>query len=413
MESDGLSSSMLACNYKKHGSKSHSVSRIMRPDKPTVGQLMIKVHSASINPADWKSASGEQALLLKFSWPRVYGFDFSGEVVEVGQQEDSTDSCEFKVGDEVFGMIQGLPQFGRGTLAEFVVVESKICAKRPPKIPHAQCASLPLVAITAVKMMRACGLTEGGDNGNIRMLITGGAGGVGTVAIQLAKAMFSCGFVTVTASPGVKTALCLNLGADEVINYHTAKFHLSADDEEIPSSKDGCKGTFSSKPFDIILDCTGEASKCVGLLVAGNVSGGGGQMCSILAGPTAEALRVWLAESEIDTACITVGVRAFLLSGWGGGIFQAFSGGRGLQKQCAKRGGKFSHIIGTGNGEIMGKLAVLLESGKIRAVVDKEFALADSVEAIAYQKSGRAAGKVVVNVVLVPAAEPQSLAESE
>lgn len=107
--------------------------------------LQIKVHASSINPADWKSADGEQALLLKFMWPRVYGFDFSGEVIEVGKEEgiqtnegkakadaeamttdtdtdasgdakaETEETNEFQIGDHVFGMIKGLPQRDRGT----------------------------------------------------------------------------------------------------------------------------------------------------------------------------------------------------------------------------------------------------------------------------------------------------------
>ena len=142
--------SMIACFYEKHGDPARvvRVERIERPPSPRKGQLLVRVHAASLNPADWKSGSGSHAALLGFQWPRVYGFDFSGVVAEVGASVR-----RFKVGDRVFGMIRGLPQRDRGTVAELVLVEADICAACPPGISHGECASVPLVAITAVKVM--------------------------------------------------------------------------------------------------------------------------------------------------------------------------------------------------------------------------------------------------------------------
>merc|ERR1719316_1758743 len=132
-------------------------------------------------------------------------------------------------------MIRGLPQADRGTLAEYVLVESDICARRPPSVPHTGCASTPLVAITAVKMLRACGCKEQpapGESGP-RVFITGGAGGVGSIAIQLALKMFGASFVATTASPGAKTDLCTRLGANRVVNYRNEDFAqvLASSDE--------------------------------------------------------------------------------------------------------------------------------------------------------------------------------------
>merc|ERR1719158_1375326 len=201
---------------------------------PGAGQLLVKVHAASLNPADWKSSEGGQAMLLSFQWPRVFGFDFSGEVVEKGAHNESTklSKCPFGVGDKVFGMIRGLPQRERGTVAEDVVVESDICARCPENISHAECASVPLVGITAVKMLDACGLkrmqfpVNSEDNiipekSRPRVLITGGAGGVGTMAIQLAKTLYGAREIVTTASAGKKTELVLSLGATRVVDYRS------------------------------------------------------------------------------------------------------------------------------------------------------------------------------------------------
>jgi NADPH:quinone reductase-like Zn-dependent oxidoreductase len=116
---------------------------------PQAGEVMIKTHSTSLNPADWKSAEGEQAALLSFDWPRVFGFDFAGTVHSIG-----SDLSIFKVGDPVFGMIQGLPERDRGTLQEYFVVNEKVCASKPENVTMSQAAALPLVCITAVRCVK-------------------------------------------------------------------------------------------------------------------------------------------------------------------------------------------------------------------------------------------------------------------
>jgi len=374
---------MRAACYHKHGKPERvvAVETVLRPPPPGPGQLFLRVRAASLNPADWKSGAGEQAALLRFAWPRVYGFDFSGEVVAVGEDSDEQSSETFAVGDHVFGMIRGLPQANRGTLAEYLLVESEVCARCPTSLSHAGCASVPLVAITAVKMLRTCGLQETSlGAGGPRVFITGGAGGMGTIAIQLALKMFGASHVATTASPGAKTELCERLGAARVVNYREDDF------SQVLASSD------EAELFDAILDCTGEAARCVPLLKRG------GALVSILAGPTQEALTTWMAEAKLDPANVTTGVGPFLRSGWGGGLFQVFSGATKLRKACEARGARFGHVIGTGNGEIMGKISALLASGAIEPVIDKEFTLEEALAAIQYQATGRAAGKVIVTM---------------
>jgi len=177
---------MKACNYGRHGAPSSvvTVSDIPSPPEPSAGEVLVKVSASSLNPADWKSAKGEQALLLSFKWPRIYGFDFSGVVVKVEDSEIDVDDG-IKVGVDVFGMIAGLPQRDRGTLAEYILVPRAVCAVKPQNIAHIDAAAVPLVSITAFKMFEACRIKKGAD-----VLITGGAGGMGTAAIQIAKCKF-------------------------------------------------------------------------------------------------------------------------------------------------------------------------------------------------------------------------------
>lgn len=386
------SSSMLAACYHRHGPPSEvvRVEEVPRPPAPGPGQLLLRVRAAALNPADWKSGAGGQATLLRFEWPRVYGFDFSGEVVAVGPTpEGGLRGDAFSVGDEVFGMIRGLPEAGRGSLAEYMLVDSHICARKPANVSHSGCAAVPLVAITAVKMFRACGLKEleGGAaeaaRHGPRVFITGGTGGVGSIAIQLAKRLYGAVYVVTTASEGPKADLCRRLGADLVLNYREKDFLKAIQREQDIVKVLG---------FDACLDCIGEAWKLVPLLKKG------GSLVSIANGPTQLAISTWLEEAEIDPSRITFGVRRFLLSGAGGTAFELASGACSLKRACRRKEANFAHVIGTGDGEIMARIAKLLELGKVEPIIDRSFPLAEALQAIEYQAAGHAAGKVVVMV---------------
>ena len=143
---------MLAATYHRHGAPSRVV-RVESIPAPTAdelkpGQLLVRVRAAALNPADWKTAAGDQNLLLSFQWPRVYGMDFEGEVVAAASGDDHAVLPPFVPGDSVFGMIRGLPEYHRGTLAEYVIVEAEICAKTPANVNPQDAASVPLVGIT-------------------------------------------------------------------------------------------------------------------------------------------------------------------------------------------------------------------------------------------------------------------------
>eukprot|EP00298_Acanthocystis_sp_HF-20_P016587 c21521_g1_i1.p1 GENE.c21521_g1_i1~~c21521_g1_i1.p1 ORF type:complete len:396 (-),score=180.68 c21521_g1_i1:48-1181(-) len=371
---------MKACVYDRFGGPEVlQVREVPKPPSPEPGFLLVKVFAASLNPADFKTRDGEQRLLLGFDWPRVIGFDFSGEIVEIGSPEKSS----FKVGDSVFAMIRTLPQANKGTCEEYLLVDEDICVHKPKNISHEEAASVPLVAITAIKAFRKCGLSEvPPETGSVgpRVLIIGGAGGVGTIAIQIAKSMFHASHVTTTASKGPKTDLVKSLGADVVVNYREEDFSkvLASNDE--------------SQLFDAVFDCMGEAAKCTHLIRKN------GTVVSILACATVECLREWISDSRVNPATATTGVLPFLKSS-AGGLVNYFGGAYNLRKKCAAKNGRFEHVIGCGNGEIMKCIADLLEKGKIKAVIDKVYSLDDSIDAIKYLETGRAGGKVVVTVI--------------
>ena len=437
---------MKAFNYANHGADS-VVSNIVHPLGESgaacsvpAGQLLIKVHASSLNPADWKTHEGGQAALLRFDWPRVWGFDFAGVVEKVpitslaGDECDEVNClkervdgehqrrvCEFKVGDKVFGMIKGLPQLRRGTLAEYVLVESEICAlipvaaaaaespvsavsdasissisiaALPPStlstfLPFAQAAAVPLVGITSVLAFETYfGQGQSGyaqwkakNAGRApKVLILGGAGGVGSFAIQLAKHVYGASYVASTASKGVKMDLCLSLGADRVVDYRTSAFEDVLFEEEL---------------YDFIFDTCGDISRSCKLLRKG------GGAVSIDANPTVQSVRTWLKSAGVQDSDITFGVQCFLQSSWGGALYNLFSGGRKCTSAFAERGGSYSDVIGTGNGRVMKLIAKWMMEGKIRAVIDSEYEFTtDSIrQAVSKLKSGRSAGKIIVNVI--------------
>ena len=258
---------------------------VPQPPAPADGQRLVRVDAVGLNPVDYKTAGGAHALLFKFQWPRVTGFDFSGTVVAVGGEAGRKPT--FLPGTHVFGMIRGLPQLDKGTLAEWVLVDAEVCARCPPGFTHAECASLPLCAITAIKQLRSCGLSEvlsdreaNAISQGPRVLITCGAGGVGTAAIQLAKGMFGAKEVVVTAS-APKSPLCISLGADRVVEYRGAdgkprKWWLDLADEISEGS---------AQPFDAIL--VGTDDETWDLARARLLAHGGG-LASIMPPPTAE-----------------------------------------------------------------------------------------------------------------------------
>ncbi len=180
---------------------------IARP-APGPTEILVAVHAAGINPTDWKArASGGFG---RWGDPPILGYDVSGVVEAVG-----LGSSLFKPGDEVFGM----PRFPEqaGGYAEYVAAPSRRFARKPAGLDHVQAAALPLVGLTAWQALAEVAQLQQGQ----RVLIHAAAGGVGHVAVQVAKALGA--YVIATAS-APKHDLLRSLGADELIDYHTSDF---------------------------------------------------------------------------------------------------------------------------------------------------------------------------------------------
>ncbi|KAL2543191.1 Quinone oxidoreductase-like protein [Abeliophyllum distichum] len=199
-------------------------------------QVLIKVAAAALNPVDFKRRLGIFKTIVS-SPPTVPGYDVAGVVVKVGSQVKG-----LKEGDEVYGDIneKGLEQPKTfGSLAEYTAVEERLLALKPKNLDFAQAASLPLAIETAYEGLERAGFSAGKS-----ILVLGGAGGVGTHVIQLAKQVFGASKIAATASTG-KLEFLKSLGADLAIDYTKEKF------EDLPEK------------FDVVYDAVGEGDRAV------------------------------------------------------------------------------------------------------------------------------------------------------
>ena len=184
---------------------------IIEVEKPKLQDksVLVEVHAAGINPIDNILHAGYLQQMLELSFPHIMGYDVSGIVVEVGKDVRSV-----KVGDEVFARPN---QEDAGSIAEFARIHENELAIKPKNMSHIDAASVPLAGLTAWQAL----VTKGNINRGDKVLIHAGSGGVGTLAIQIAK-YFGAEVTTTTSSKNKD--LVKSLGADLVIDYTTQSF---------------------------------------------------------------------------------------------------------------------------------------------------------------------------------------------
>jgi NADPH:quinone reductase-like Zn-dependent oxidoreductase len=200
---------MKAARIHAYGASSEI--RIEDAPLPTLNDddVLIRVVATAVNPVDWKIRKGYLKSFIPYEMPLTMGWDVSGIVEQIGPSV-----TRFKPGDAVYSR----PDIARnGTYAEYVAVRETEVAAKPATISHVEAASLPLVSITAWEALFTTANLSAGQ----RVLIHAGAGGVGSIAVQLARAKGA--HVTATAS-APKAALVRSLGADEVIDYKSQDF---------------------------------------------------------------------------------------------------------------------------------------------------------------------------------------------
>ncbi len=189
-------------------------------------QLLVKIHATSINPIDWKTRQGALKLITGNKFPKILGFDISGEVMAIG-----AGVTQFSPGDAVYGSTM----FPGGSYAEFAAVPEKIVAFKPTNLTHEEAATIPLAGLTALQALRDQGNIQSGQT----VLINGASGGVGIFAVQIAKALET----EVTGVCSTKNLdFVKSLGADRVIDYTQQDF------------------TEDTAQYDIIFDAVGKRS---------------------------------------------------------------------------------------------------------------------------------------------------------
>jgi NADPH:quinone reductase-like Zn-dependent oxidoreductase len=310
---------------------------------PRVGPngVLVKVHAASVNPVDWKLREGLLDAVRPVVFPVIWGCDFSGVVTEVGPAVTF-----FKPGDEVYGMKDGyVAKTYRGTYAEYVVVPEKSLAAKPKILSHEEAAAVPLAALTAWQAMVNQGRLKPGQ----RVLIHAGAGGVGVMAIQIAKAFGA--YVAATAGTGNQDLL-RELGADLAIDYTREKI-----DKVRPK-------------FDLVLDGVGKSVWAESFRTLKT----GGRL-------------VTLAPPIPEQSTGKIKFFATAIQGVGSGVIRGLLGGKRLAiTQVKTRGGELE------------KISALIEAGKIRPVVEKVFALEQIADAHRLSEAGHVRGKLVISL---------------
>jgi len=302
-------------------------------DKPVIKEteLLLQVRAAGAGPEVWHLMTGlpypvRLALGLRAPKTPVRGRDVAGQVAAVGR-----DVTGFRVGDDVFGTCEG-------SFAEYASARADKCAPKPASLTFEQAAAVPISGVTALQALRDKGRVQPGQ----QVLIIGAGGGVGTFAVQLAKAF---GAEVTGVCSTAKVDLVRSLGADAVVDYTISDFAAGAD------------------RYDLIVDTAGNRSLAQlrraltpkGTLVIVGGEGGGR----------------WL--GGLDRL-----LRALVMS--------------------PVVGQKLGGLLATENRQDLDAMTELIEAGKVTPVIDRTYPLSEAAEAVRYLEQGHPAGKIVVTV---------------
>lgn len=310
---------------------------------PEVGDddLLIEVHAAGLNLLDSKIRSGEFKVILPYKLPIVLGHDVAGVVVRVG-----SNIRDFKPGDAVYSRV---PDGRIGTLAEFIAVKAADVALKPSNLTMVEAASIPLVGLTAWQSL----VERAGVRNGKQVLIHAGSGGVGTFAIQLARHL---GATVATTASATNKDLVTSLGADVAIDYRKGAF------EKVISGYDVVLNSLDGETLEKSLD----------------VLKPGGQLISISGPPD-----VVFAKQQGLNWVLQLAIR--LISS-------------GIRRKAKARQVNYSFLFMRADGAQLREITTLLEAGTIKPVIDRVFPFNAVNEALAYIETGRAKGKVVVQL---------------
>lgn len=324
---------MKAIVYTEHGPPDILKLTDVEVPVPKDRQVLVKVRAAGVNPLDWHLLRGEPSFLRLMGTggkQRIPGNDVAGHVEKVGAKV-----TQFRAGDEVFGT-------GWGAFAEYVCATEDKLVPKPAAITWAHAAAIPVAACTALQALRDQGRLQTGQS----VLINGAAGGVGTFAVQIARALGA----NVTAVCSTRNVdLVRSLGAHHVIDYTVEGF------------------TRNERRYDVILQ------------IAGN-----------------HRIR------DLKRALAPRGALVLV----GGGTGRDDSGGSGMLEVLALTvaGRVFSPFVRQRVGMFMAQirkrdllfLTELIQAGRLTPIIDRAYPLRDAAEAIRYLEAGHARGKVIV-----------------
>ncbi|HWB38856.1 MAG TPA: NADP-dependent oxidoreductase [Candidatus Saccharimonadales bacterium] len=202
---------MKAAQLLKYGGQdSVQVKNAVTQPIPLVGEILVEVYAAAVNPFDWKLREGAYKEYINLDLPATLGGDVAGVIAAVGEDVEGVE-----VGQEVFGQANAVS--GKGSLAEFTIVKADHIAPKPANIDFVYSAALPLAATSAYQAL----VDHMGLQAGQQVLIHGGAGGIGSFAIQIAKTIGAHVTTTVSAADA---DFVKSLGADVVIDYETQNF---------------------------------------------------------------------------------------------------------------------------------------------------------------------------------------------
>lgn len=304
-------------------------------------EVLVEIHAASVNLLDSKIKSGEFKLILPYKMPLVLGHDVAGIIVKTGAKVKN-----FKVGDEIYSRPS---DFHIGTFAEFISIDDKDIALKPKNLSMEEAASIPLVGLTAWQALIEQSNVQKGQ----KVFIQAGSGGVGTFAIQLAKYM---GATVATTASEKSFDVLKNLGADVLIDYKTQDFEDALIDYDVVLNSQDNKTL--EKSFEVIKP--------------------GGKIVSISGPPTP----VFAEEHRLP---------------WYVKLATRFLSSK-IRKRAKKQNVNYSFLFMTANGKQLSEITHLIETGKIKPVIDKVFAFEKTNDALQYIDSGRAKGKVVIKM---------------
>ncbi len=326
---------MKALQVVKYGELKDSLAfnEVSRPAAQAT-DVLIEIKAAAINPIDKSIVLGNLQAMLPIPLPSTVAYDVSGVVVEKGD-----DVSSFEVGDLVYSRV---PQEQMGTLAEFVAVTVQAVSKKPGNISFEEAASLPLAGLTALQSLKYAGIKE-----NDRVLIHAGSGGVGSLAIQYAKAKGAYVYTTTSTS---NVAWVKELGADRVIDYKTEDYKSIVSDADVVFDTLG--GNYTLEAFEVIKQ--------------------GGKVVSVIGPFDEESAKMF-------------GMADYKLP-------------EDLAKLISAKGASYKFIFMHPNGAHLNEIKSMVEDDKIKPIIDKVYAFSEGIEAFTHLASGRAKGKIVVKI---------------